>query len=91
MYTTDVCPPSSLPTLSLFPHSESADKVVSGKGKFEELIVTSKDIAASTAQLVAASKVKARPRSEKLKSLKTSSKSGELIILPCCLCYACTY
>ena len=56
--------------------SESADKVVSSKGKFEELIVTSKDIVASTAQLVAASKVKTRLRSEKFKSFKASSKSG---------------
>lgn len=52
----------------------SADKVVNGKGKFEELIVYSKDIAASTAQLVAASRVKARPKSEKLTALKGASK-----------------
>ena len=32
--------------------SDSADKVVSGNGKFEELIVTSREVAASTAQLV---------------------------------------
>lgn len=31
--------------------------VVQGKGKFEELMVCSREIAASTAQLVAASKV----------------------------------
>ena len=45
-------------------------------GKFEELVVASHDIAASTAQLVAASRVKARPKSEKLKSLKSSSRAG---------------
>ena len=37
-------------------------------------MVASHDIAASTAQLVAASRVKARARSEKLKSLKSSSR-----------------
>lgn len=36
---------------------ESADKVVLHTGKYEELIVCSHEIAASTAQLVAASKV----------------------------------
>lgn len=36
---------------------ESADKVVLHMGKYEELIVCSHEIAASTAQLVAASKV----------------------------------
>lgn len=38
-------------------HSDAADLVVQGKGKFEELMVCSHEIAASTAQLVAASKV----------------------------------
>jgi huntingtin interacting protein 1 len=52
----------------------SADKVVNGQGKFEELIVYSKDIAASTAQLVAASRVKARARSERLTALKGASR-----------------
>ena len=51
--------------------------MVEGQGKFEELVVASHDIAASTAQLVAASRVKARPKSEKLKSLKASSRDGE--------------
>lgn len=37
--------------------SDAADQVVQGKGKFEELMVCSHEIAASTAQLVAASKV----------------------------------
>ena len=38
-------------------HSKSADKVyvVQGSGKFEELVVASHDIAASTAQLVSMS------------------------------------
>lgn len=40
--------------------SDAADLVVQGKGKFEELMVCSREIAASTAQLVAASKVQAR-------------------------------
>lgn len=39
---------------------DAADLVVQGKGKFEELMVCSHEIAASTAQLVAASKVRAR-------------------------------
>ena len=50
--------------------------MVQRTGKFEELMVASHDIAASTAQLVAASRVKARPKSEKLKSLKSSSRDG---------------
>lgn len=37
--------------------SDAADLVVQGEGKFEELMVCSHEIAASTAQLVAASKV----------------------------------
>lgn len=37
---------------------ESADRVVLHTGKYEELIVCSHEIAASTAQLVAASKVR---------------------------------
>lgn len=41
-----------------FSHSESADKVVLHTGKYEELIVCSHEIAASTAQLVASSKVR---------------------------------
>ena len=38
-------------------YREAADKVVKGEGKFEELIVCSQEIAASTTQLVVASKV----------------------------------
>lgn len=54
--------------------SNSADKVVQGSGKFEELVVASHDIAASTAQLVAASRAKAHPKSERLKGLKAASR-----------------
>ena len=61
--------------------------MVNGQGKFEELIVYSKDIAASTAQLVAASRVKARARSERLVALKGASKKGThlhmYVQLPC--------
>lgn len=46
--------------LYLLSCSESADKVVLHTGKYEELIVCSHEIAASTAQLVAASKVKGK-------------------------------
>ena len=38
-------------TASCF-HSDAADKVVKEGGKFEELVVASNEIAASTAQLV---------------------------------------
>lgn len=40
---------------------DAADLVVQGKGKLEELMVCSREIAASTAQLVAASKVRPVP------------------------------
>lgn len=53
---------------------EVADKVVQGEGKFEELIVCSKQIAASTAQLVVASKVKADRESKCLAQLSNASK-----------------
>lgn len=43
--------------MGCLPDRESADKVVLHTGKYEELIVCSHEIAASTAQLVAASKV----------------------------------
>ena len=44
---------------------ESADGVVTGKGKFEHLIVAAQEIAASTAQLFVSSRVKAERDSEK--------------------------
>ncbi|XP_076843216.1 huntingtin interacting protein 1 related b [Brachyhypopomus gauderio] len=53
---------------------DSADKVVLHTGKFEELIVCSHEIAASTAQLVAASKVKADRGSKKLSNLQHASR-----------------
>lgn len=53
---------------------EAADKVVKGEGKFEELIVCSNEIAASTAQLVVASKVKADRKSKKLSELSEASR-----------------
>ncbi|XP_003975000.2 huntingtin interacting protein 1 related b [Takifugu rubripes] len=54
---------------------ESADKVVLHTGKYEELIVCSHEIAASTAQLVAASKVKADRHSKKLSVLQHASRN----------------
>uniref|UniRef100_A0A8C6U1M1 Huntingtin interacting protein 1 n=1 Tax=Neogobius melanostomus TaxID=47308 RepID=A0A8C6U1M1_9GOBI len=53
---------------------DAADLVVQGKGKFEELMVCSHEIAASTAQLVAASKVKADKDSTKLHRLQHASR-----------------
>lgn len=50
-----LCPPRVY--LVLCCSRDAADLVVQGKGKFEELMVCSHEIAASTAQLVAASKV----------------------------------
>uniref|UniRef100_A0A1A8GVF5 Huntingtin-interacting protein 1 n=1 Tax=Nothobranchius korthausae TaxID=1143690 RepID=A0A1A8GVF5_9TELE len=53
---------------------DAADLVVQGKGKFEELMVCSHEIAASTAQLVAASKVKADKDSTNLRRLQQASR-----------------
>ncbi|XP_017279474.1 huntingtin-interacting protein 1 isoform X1 [Kryptolebias marmoratus] len=53
---------------------DAADLVVQGKGKFEELMVCSREIAASTAQLVAASKVKADKDSTNLRRLQQASR-----------------
>ncbi|XP_025071473.1 huntingtin-interacting protein 1 isoform X3 [Alligator sinensis] len=53
---------------------DAADLVVQGKGKFEELMVCSHEIAASTAQLVAASKVKADKDSTNLSKLQQASR-----------------
>ncbi|KAM4565876.1 huntingtin-interacting protein 1 isoform 1-T1 [Odontesthes bonariensis] len=53
---------------------DAADLVVQGKGKFEELMVCSHEIAASTAQLVAASKVKADKDSANLSRLQLASR-----------------
>ncbi|ETN74379.1 I/LWEQ domain protein [Necator americanus] len=54
---------------------ESADGVVTGNGKFEQLIVAAQEIAASTAQLFVSSRVKADKDSEKFAALSVSSKS----------------
>lgn len=48
--------------------------MVSGEGKMEKLIVASQGIAASTAQLVVASRVKAERNSHNLNSLSAASK-----------------
>ncbi|XP_045317344.1 huntingtin-interacting protein 1 isoform X2 [Leopardus geoffroyi] len=53
---------------------DAADLVVQGRGKFEELMVCSHEIAASTAQLVAASKVKADKDSPNLAQLQHASR-----------------
>ncbi|KAI4559730.1 hypothetical protein MJG53_018256 [Ovis ammon polii x Ovis aries] len=54
---------------------DAADTVVQGRGKFEELMVCSREIAASTAQLVAASKVKADKNSPNLAQLLQASRA----------------
>lgn len=48
--------------------------MVSGSGKFEQLMVASQGIAASTAQLVVASRVKADRNSVNLKALSDASR-----------------
>lgn len=53
---------------------EAADKVVLGNGKFEQLVVASQGIAASTAQLVVASRVKADRNSNNLAALSEASR-----------------
>ncbi|OCT94266.1 huntingtin-interacting protein 1 [Xenopus laevis] len=53
---------------------DAADLVAQGQGKLEDLIVCSHEIAASTAQLVAASKVKAEKNSANLSKLQLASK-----------------
>lgn len=52
----------------------AADKVVTMNGKFELLMVAAQETAASTAQLVVASRVKADRKSENLKQLAAASK-----------------
>uniref|UniRef100_A0A8C8IUF4 I/LWEQ domain-containing protein n=1 Tax=Oncorhynchus tshawytscha TaxID=74940 RepID=A0A8C8IUF4_ONCTS len=53
---------------------DTSHDVVTSGGKYEELIVCSHEIAASTAQLVAASKVKADRNSKKLSTLQQASR-----------------
>nr|XP_018670719.1 huntingtin-interacting protein 1 isoform X2 [Ciona intestinalis] len=55
--------------------TDAADLVIQGDGKFEELMVCSHEISASTAQLVAASRVKAGKNSTKLKTLQSASRN----------------
>jgi hypothetical protein len=54
---------------------ETADGVLSGRNSPEQLIVASNDVAASTAQLVAASRVKATFMSQTQERLETASKA----------------
>uniref|UniRef100_A0A914DPV0 Huntingtin interacting protein 1 n=1 Tax=Acrobeloides nanus TaxID=290746 RepID=A0A914DPV0_9BILA len=53
----------------------SADGVVTGKGKYEHLIVSAQEIAASVAQLYVSSRVKADRDSKKMAELGVASKS----------------
>lgn len=48
---------------------------MSGKGKFEEVIVSSREIAASSMQLVMASRVKAERSSQKMRNLNETAKT----------------
>ncbi|KAF2460556.1 ANTH domain-containing protein [Lineolata rhizophorae] len=54
---------------------ETADGVISGRKTHEQLIVASNDVAASTAQLVAASRVKASFMSKTQERLESASKA----------------
>jgi len=54
---------------------ETADGVISGRNSAEQLIVASNDVAASTAQLVAASRVKATFMSKTQERLEEASKA----------------
>ncbi|GAB7353610.1 hypothetical protein MBLNU459_g4027t1 [Dothideomycetes sp. NU459] len=54
---------------------ETADGVISGRNSPEQLIVASNDVAASTAQLVAASRVKASFMSKTQERLESASKA----------------
>ncbi|KAK2673065.1 hypothetical protein RAB80_010608 [Fusarium oxysporum f. sp. vasinfectum] len=54
---------------------ETADGVISGRNSPEQLIVASNDVAASTAQLVAASRVKAGFMSKSQEKLEQASKA----------------
>lgn len=69
---------------------DAADAVVSGNGKFEELMAASQEIAGSTAQMVLASRVKARKDSKHLTELSSSSKTvGEATAHVIATCRAC--
>jgi hypothetical protein len=55
--------------------SNSADGVVTGTGKYEHLIVSAQEIAASVAQLYVSSRVKADRDSKRMAELGVASKS----------------
>jgi len=57
---------------------DSADRTMSGQGKFSELAAAANEIAAATAQLVVASRVKANKDSENLKKLMSVAKQVNL-------------
>lgn len=61
-----------------FFYRDAADNVVKGHAKFEQLTVASQEIAASTAQLVFASRVKAELQSKNLQALTESSRAVSL-------------
>ncbi|VDN01403.1 unnamed protein product [Thelazia callipaeda] len=54
---------------------QSADGVISGQGKLENLIAASQEISASTAQLFVSSRVKADRESQRLSELSAASRS----------------
>ena len=58
---TTHCSFTTLYKLCDFHYSDSADKVVQGQGKFEEIVVASNEITASTVQLVSGSTKKIMP------------------------------
>ncbi len=69
---------------------EAANNVVTQGGKFEEVIAASQEISASTAQMVLASRVKARKGSQKLDVLSSKSKVvGEATAQVIATCRAC--
>lgn len=53
---------------------DNADKVVNHQGKFEELVVAANEVAASTAQLVASSRVKSAANSKSQEELVGASR-----------------
>ena len=68
---------------------DASDAVVSGNGKFEEIIAASQEISGSTAQMVLASKVKAKKGSQKLEVLSSTSKAvGEATVRIIATCRA---
>jgi huntingtin interacting protein 1 len=57
-----------------FDYREAADEAVSGAGKLELLVVAAQQIAAGTAQLVVASRVKAERGSTNLDAVSQASR-----------------